>query len=133
MSTTRVHRFRKYVNRSIEGEVRMSFYPHKGEVEMELYPPRAVERTMKMQEIIHTFREGDGHAGGRNGRLRVLVSGDGEGWKSATLLTEEGVDLRDPKLSVMAGGRLLLISGGCLYDGDRYLTRAPGWPFPCFP
>ena len=31
----------------------MSFYPHKEEVEMELYPPRAVERTMKVQEIIH--------------------------------------------------------------------------------
>ena len=25
----------------------------------------------------------------------------------------------------MADGRLLLISGGCLYDGDRYLTRTP--------
>ncbi len=29
----------------------MSFYPHKEEVGMELYPPRAVERTMKVQEI----------------------------------------------------------------------------------
>ena len=72
-----------------------------------------------------TFREGERHAGGRNGRLRVLVSEDGDGWKSAALVTEEGVDLRDPKLSVMADGRLLLISGGSLYDGDRYLTRAP--------
>ena len=52
-------------------------------------------------------------------------SEDGEGWISAALLTEEGVDLRDPKLSVMADGRLLLVSGGSLYDGDRYLTRAP--------
>lgn len=31
----------------------MSFYAHKEEVEMGLYPPRALERTMKVQEIIH--------------------------------------------------------------------------------
>ena len=54
-------------------------------------------------------------------------------WKSAALVIEEGVDLRDPKLSVMADGRLLLISGGCLYDGDRYLTRAPRVAFSMFP
>ena len=72
-----------------------------------------------------TFREGERHAGGRHGQLRVLVSQDGVRWNSAALLIEEGVDLRDPKLSVMADGRLLLVSGGSLYDGDRYLTRAP--------
>ena len=42
------------------------------------------------------FREGKGHAGGRDyGKLRVIHSGDGKDWKSAALLETKGVDLRD--------------------------------------
>ncbi|HEU5118198.1 MAG TPA: exo-alpha-sialidase, partial [Isosphaeraceae bacterium] len=46
-----------------------------------------------------TFRESDAHVGG-DGKLRVLESEDGKTWKSAALIAEEGIDLRDPKLSV---------------------------------
>src|SRR5512144_916906 len=45
-----------------------------------------------------TFREADAHVGG-DGALRVLVSADGDKWESAALVTEKGIDLRDPKLS----------------------------------
>ena len=72
-----------------------------------------------------TFREGLSHGGGDDGRVRVIVSSDGERWESAALLRETGVDLRDPKLSQTPDGRLMLVSGGSIYDGDRYLTRAP--------
>ena len=41
-------------------------------------------------------------------------------------MAEEGVDLRDPKLSETPDGRLLLLSGGSLCDNDwEYLTRSP--------
>ena len=46
-----------------------------------------------------TFREAEAHVGG-NGKLRVLESDRGEKWDSAALLSEDGIDLRDPKLSI---------------------------------
>lgn len=67
-----------------------------------------------------TFREGDGHVGG-DGKIRVLVSADGERWESAALLTEEGIDLRDPKLSTTPDGRLMLTLGGSVYRGGKTL------------
>src|SRR3954454_24458511 len=44
-----------------------------------------------------TFRESEAHVGG-DGGLRVLESADGRAWESVALITENGVDLRDPKL-----------------------------------
>src|SRR5918996_1387713 len=46
-----------------------------------------------------TFREADAHVGG-DGKLRVLESADGERWDPVALVAEQGIDLRDPKLSV---------------------------------
>ncbi len=57
------------------------------------------------------FREGDAHAGSP-GRVRVLESADGSTWASAAVLSEKGVDLRDPKLSVTPGKALMLLMGG---------------------
>ena len=88
------------------------------------------------------FREADYHGSrptkevmpegesGRSGRIRIIVSGDGERWESAALLSEKGVDLRDPKLSVMEDGRLMLLAGGIIDDHRKeeqggYVTRAP--------
>src|SRR5262245_27470150 len=45
------------------------------------------------------FREGAGHAEGE-GKLRVLMSNDGERWVSAALLEEPGRDLRDAKFAI---------------------------------
>ncbi len=72
-----------------------------------------------------TFREAGGHGGGTIGKVRVIRSVDGETWESAALLDEDGIDLRDPKLSVMPDGRLMLLAGGSVYQGTEYLTRAP--------
>src|SRR4051812_21563475 len=46
-----------------------------------------------------TFRESEAHVGG-DGNIRVITSTNGEQWESAALLSEAGVDLRDPKLSI---------------------------------
>ena len=69
-----------------------------------------------------TFREATGHVGG-NGAIRVLSSVDGERWESAALLTEEGVDLRDPKFSIPPDGRLMLVMGGSVYEGKVLKER----------
>lgn len=69
-----------------------------------------------------TFREGDGHVRG-DGRLRVITSGDGEAWQDAALLEEEGVDLRDPKLSITPDGRFMIVAGGSVYRDGEFVTR----------
>ena len=71
-----------------------------------------------------TFREAREH-GASIGKVRVIVSDDGEGWRSAALLEERDIDLRDPKLSLMPDGRLMAIMGGIVNAGKEYLTRAP--------
>ena len=71
-----------------------------------------------------TFREGERHVGG-DGKIRVLTSGDGEAWESIALIAEEGVDLRDPKLSVTPDNRLMLLMGGSIYRDGEYRGRRP--------
>ncbi len=74
-------------------------------------------------ELVLAFREGDSHVGGTGGAIRVLSSRDGESWRSRTLLAEEGLDLRDPKLSVAPDGDLLLLVGASRYEGTELLGR----------
>jgi hypothetical protein len=71
-----------------------------------------------------TFREGDDHVGG-NGRIRVLVSADGRTWTSSALIGEAGIDLRDPKLSITPDDHLMIVAGGSIYEGKRYVGRQP--------
>lgn len=71
-----------------------------------------------------TFREGVTH-GGDIGVVRVLVSGDAKNWRSTGLLAEDDIDLRDPKLSVMPDGRLILLMGGIVNEQGKYWTRSP--------
>ena len=71
------------------------------------------------------FREAVGHDS-PGGIVRVLTSGAGAVWESAATVVEGDIDLRDPKLSVMPDGRLMLLMGGSVYDDcGEYLTRAP--------
>ena len=71
-----------------------------------------------------TFREATDH-GWSIGTVRVICSEDGEVWESTSVLTEDEVDLRDPKLAVMPDGRLMLVMGGILYRDTEYWTRSP--------
>ena len=72
-----------------------------------------------------TFREADSHAGGKDGKIRIVVSKDGDKWDSSALLTEDNVDLRDPKLSITPDGRLMLVMGGSVYEGKKFISRQP--------
>lgn len=73
------------------------------------------------------FREGLTHAPapGRvdDGKLRVLSSPDGSSWSPEALLAEEGVDLRDPHLSITPDNRLMVVAGGSYYPGGVYKSR----------
>jgi len=76
-----------------------------------------------------TFREGESHVFDKNGiaagKTRILCSADGKKWESVALLSKEGFDLRDPKLSVMPDGRLMVIMGALEYDGKKLLGCVP--------
>jgi hypothetical protein len=65
------------------------------------------------------FREGSAHEPGSNGVIRVLWSPDGDRWESAARVSAPGIDLRDPKLSEMPDGRLMLLMGGSTYSGEE--------------
>lgn len=65
------------------------------------------------------FREGSSHVPGSNGTIRVIRSLDGENWESAAVISENGVDLRDPKISIMPDGRLMLLIGGAIYENTN--------------
>jgi len=56
------------------------------------------------------FREAGAHVS-PDGKIRVLVSADGESWKSAAVLAKTGQDLRDAKITVMPDGRLMVLGG----------------------
>src|SRR6476660_8140243 len=71
-----------------------------------------------------SFRESEAHVGG-DGQLRVLVSDDGDKWESAALIGENGIDLRDPKLSIAPDDRLMIIAGGSVYEGKTFKGRQP--------
>ena len=71
-----------------------------------------------------TFRESEAHVGG-DGKLRVLESFDGKKWESAALVAEQGIDLRDPKLSITPDDRLMITAGGSVYEGKKLLGRQP--------
>lgn len=59
------------------------------------------------------FREGKAHVS-PDGALRVIGSADGEAWSSEALVTFDGADLRDAKITLAPDGRLLL-SGAAAY------------------
>lgn len=71
-----------------------------------------------------TFREAEAHVGG-NGQIRVLESADGKQWDSVSLIGEQGIDLRDPKLSITPDDRLMIVAGGSVYEGTKLLGRQP--------
>jgi len=74
-------------------------------------------------EFLLAFREGDGHVYGADGSVRVLRSKDGRRWESAAVLTQDGVDLRDPKISLAPNQERVVLMGGSRYDGKRFLGR----------
>ena len=92
-----------------------------------------------------TFREGYSHIfdaqGNAEGHVVILRSADGDSWQQVADLGMAGYDLRDPKLSEMPDGRLMVTIGGSIYrnrelqgahpmvsfstDGQHFTTPQP--------
>lgn len=76
-----------------------------------------------------SFREGYSHIfnkeGIADGKARIICSEDGKNWQPVALLTKEGYDLRDPKLSVTPDDRLMVTMGGSLYVDKELLGQYP--------
>ncbi len=76
-----------------------------------------------------SFREADSHVfdkdGNAEGKVRIIVSSDGENWESVLLMQKATYDLRDPKLSITSDGRLMVIMGGSIYRNKILEGRIP--------
>lgn len=72
-----------------------------------------------------SFREGSSHVPGTDGTVRILRSKDGQNWESIADLKKEGIDLRDPKLSITPKGQIMVVIGGSLYKEGKLLGRIP--------
>lgn len=70
-----------------------------------------------------TFREGTGHIPGVNGSIRIIASRDGQNWYSVALISEPGIDLRDPKISITPDKRLMINMEAAYYEGRTVLKR----------
>ncbi len=68
------------------------------------------------------FRESNMHVHEKpedDGKIRVLISKDGNSWKSFQLIEKSGFDLRDPMLEITSSNKLMLLMGGSIYDGKK--------------
>lgn len=76
-----------------------------------------------------SFREGESHIfdsnGEASGKVRILRSEDGETWTPVALLEKDGIDLRDPHLSITPDGRLMVIMGGSIYRDQKLIGKIP--------
>jgi hypothetical protein len=81
------------------------------------------------EKFVCAFREGRGHVS-TDGRIRVLMSQDGDSWSPQALLSLDGYDLRDAGLSIAPDGRLMLIGGAAPRKADN--ESAPTGSFVAF-
>lgn len=79
------------------------------------------------------FREASSHIPGSNGITKILRTKDGATWDDFATLQQEGIDLRDPKLSVMPDGGVLCLMIGSRYDTTQKPSRFLGMmPYVAF-
>lgn len=72
-----------------------------------------------------SFREGTRHVFGSPGLIRVLGNADDGEWRSVARITEDDIDLRDPKLELLPDGRLMLNVGASRYVGNELRGHSP--------
>lgn len=72
-----------------------------------------------------TFREAKGHISGSDGTARVIKSADGVTWKSVKSFAMEGLDVRDPKLSITPDDKLMVLMDVETYKNNKVDTRKP--------
>lgn len=76
------------------------------------------------------FRESNAHEKGNPGTIRILTSKDGVSWSNGATLKRDKLDLRDPMLSKMPDGRLMLNVEGATYDSEGEIVKRR--PFVAF-
>jgi len=72
-----------------------------------------------------TFREAPRHVSGPDGRAMLLRSVDGKTWQSIDSFKLEGMDVRDPKLSVTPNNRIMVLMDAETYKDGKVATRSP--------
>lgn len=72
------------------------------------------------------FREGSDHAS-PDGAIRIISSPDTVRWVDQARLDYPVADLRDPKLSVMPDGRLMLTAGGAMHPPAEFRFKTFAW------
>jgi hypothetical protein len=72
------------------------------------------------------FREGKAHVS-PDGALRVITSKDGRTWTSAALIVYPGADLRDAKITIAPGGRLMLSGAAALHQPAEFRHQSLVW------
>jgi hypothetical protein len=92
-----------------------------------LTPHNAFTDIIEFQNNFYcTFREAKSHVGGDNGsdgKIRILISVNGNDWRSIALLEKKGYDLRDSKLSITPEGKLMVLMGGTRWEGKKQVNR----------
>jgi hypothetical protein len=81
------------------------------------------------EEWFCVFREGLDHAS-PGGHLRILRSQNGTDWNDAGCLSVPSADLRDPKLSVMPSGRLMIVAAAALHPPSPIRHQSLVWHSP---
>ncbi len=69
------------------------------------------------------FRESDAHVFGQDGIVRVIRSRNGDHWEPHSTVEKNGVDLRDPKLSITPDNQLMLLVEEVVYEDEKALSR----------
>lgn len=70
------------------------------------------------------FREGATHvADGDYGIIKILKSNDGDNWETIQTLSADIIDLRDPDLSIMPDGRIIVLCGARIKGEKDYYTK----------
>lgn len=72
------------------------------------------------------FREGASHASD-DGAIRVLSSPDATSWVSSALITYPAADLRDPKIVVAPGNRIMLTAAAAMPPSFDYRHKTLAW------
>ncbi len=72
-----------------------------------------------------TFRVAPAHVSGPYGKAMLLKSADGKNWLSIDSFEMKGMDVRDPKLSITPGNRLMILMDVETYKNEKVATRGP--------
>ena len=88
-------------------------------------PHNAASDIFRWQNLWYVaFRTADTNAG-TEGQIQLLASFDTVNWSPVSAVSEKGVDLREPKLSVTKEDRLMLFSEGVTYDKGQLGSKQP--------